>query len=343
MLDKDLDKEIRDLLIAIDVAIARMNNEKEETEKREKKQALINLVRIFPEKIGGKITDTTIGKFLEVSHRVSLYLYQQASITHLDLVLYDLACESKNKRAIMKKFFDLKEKQMIFEDKLTKIVDISLINVNELNFKKIFLINKLSSSKGILSREEREDLINLSSIRGVEKDFQKLFTVKVKKSKELGYKDDLVELNFTALNYQMLVLNNNDTKSVSINKNLLENIVLGYHSISRDNIDIQGCVKDFKLEIITGRNPIKFTLTVEEKQNKDVCELFVNKMRDFLENVAVDGRLNDVFHFMYIKGQELAIGVREIKLREKLSKQSIENSGKESVSMDKEEKKRKKI
>ncbi len=324
------DQDIRRLLIEIDVAIARMNSEKSDIEDitiSENKKKAFSLIKDFPLNIDGSISDATIGKFLDVNNKVSLFLYKQSMLHHLDIMLYDIACLSKKKESILKKFFELKEKQIIYELK-RDLTDTDLIDRDEVLCMKIFLVNILSSKKGILSKEEREKLLGLSFIRGFETNFQKLFTIKVSKE-DIGYKKNMLELNFNALNYQMLLLNNNDTKSVVLDKKLLENMVLGFHSIAKFDPDFKTYIKDFKIDILnSGINPIKITWITEEKSNRVVCELLVTKIKEFLSDVCVETNVNDIYEFMFLKGEELATGIREIKLKDKLIDIEIKN-GKE--------------
>lgn len=59
-----------------------------------------------------------------------------------------------------------------------------------------------------------------------------------------------------------------------------------------------------------------------------VCELLVTKIKEFLSDVCVETNVNDIYEFMFLKGEELATGIREIKLKDKLIDIEIKN-GKE--------------
>lgn len=307
-------KDMRELLIDIDVAISRMNNDRVEGSLIEKRKIALDLVINFPNKKDERINDSTISKLLDVNHKISIYLDKNSILHSLDCFLYDMACLSNKKDSILKRFFELKEKQIIYKLKKERDINVEVISRDEILSLKIYLISRLSASRNIVDKNERKKLLELSYLRGFETNFQRLFKIKINNDVP-GYKRNLLELNFNSLYYQMLLLNDNDTKSVIINEDLLENIVLGFKSIQKENTNVRTCVSDLKLEILHGSNPIRITMIAEEKHNKDVCKLLVKKFHEFLSNVCVKESVNDIYEFMFIKGKELGVEIREMKLK----------------------------
>lgn len=321
---------VKEKLVAIDIAINQYNNEKNEIIKSDILSNLKELIKKFPNKIEERINDTTIGKFIDVTNKVSIYVFKQANLTYMDVALYTAACLSPSKDMILKKFFALKEKQMIIEELNKAGASINkqkTIPNEEINNFKIFYINRLSSACGQFSKEERLNLLNLFCLRGLITDERKLFSVKVEKESE-GYKKNFLSLDLGSLNHYMTLNNNNDIKSISLNAKLFEMFGMGFDEVQIKNKIISECVTD--LSIMKYKN-IEIIIIGEEKNNRKICELLVNKIKYCLSNLCIEKDSKDLYLFMYECGKDFANEIREMKLKEKLnsdSKKEVENKKK---------------